>query len=150
LDRSIQVRPFEPRYLDRVVAIERSSFGDDAWDQKLLCDYAQAAPDTFLVARRGRRLAGYLITVVSDNSRAAELVSIAVDPRERRYGVGTVLMDASRAQLQLRKVKTWWLMVATENAAAMRFYQRYGFRRTGKVKRYYGAGRDAYRMRMGV
>ncbi len=37
-------------------------------------------------------------------------------------------------------------MVSTANAPALRFYRQYGFVRTRLVKRYYGAGRDAWRM----
>ncbi len=37
-------------------------------------------------------------------------------------------------------------MVSTTNAPALRFYRQYGFVRTRLVKRYYGAGRDAWRM----
>jgi hypothetical protein len=39
-------------------------------------------------------------------------------------------------------------MVSTLNAPALRFYREYGFIRTRLVKRYYGAGRDAWRMRL--
>ena len=40
------------------------------------------------------------------------------------------------------------LMVSTANAPALRFYRQYGFVRTRLVKRYYGPGRDAWRMRL--
>jgi ribosomal protein S18 acetylase RimI-like enzyme len=39
-------------------------------------------------------------------------------------------------------------MVSTANAPALRFYRQFGFVRTRLVKRYYGAGRDAWRMRL--
>jgi ribosomal protein S18 acetylase RimI-like enzyme len=42
------------------------------------------------------------------------------------------------------------LMVSTANAPALRFYRQYGFIRTRLVKRYYGAGRDAWRMRLNL
>ncbi len=150
MDRSIQVRPFEPRHLDRIAAIERAAFAGEAWNRKLLSDYAKTCPELFLIARSGRRIAGYSITATSERSRSAELVSIAVDPRELRQGVGTALLDASRAQLKLRRIKTWWLMVAIENEPAARFYERYGFAKTRVVKGYYGAGRNAWRMKMAV
>jgi len=149
LDRSVQVRPFQARYLDRIVAIEKASFGREAWNRKLLGDYARSCPELFLIASSRRRIAGYSITVVED-SRSAELVSIAVDPRERGLGIGRALLDASGAQLKSRKIKTWWLMVRTTNEPALRFYERYGFARARLVKGYYGAGRDAWRMKLAV
>ncbi len=141
------MRPFEPPDLDRVVAIEDASFGCEAWSRKLLLDYFRLTPELFLIAQAGRSIHGYSITVVQAGSRGAELVSIAVDPRRRRRGVATALIEATRAQLRARRVKTWWLMVRTTNESAIRFYEQSGFVPVRQVKRYYGRGRDAWRMR---
>ena len=150
MDPSIRVRPFEPQHLARIAAIEQASFGPDAWDLKLLAEYSRASPELFLIASRGRRIAGYIITVASAKSRSAELVSIAVDPQEQGRGIGAALLDATLALLRLRHSKAWWLMVATTNETAIRFYERHGFARTRLVKSYYGARRDGWRMRMAV
>ena len=93
-------------------------------------------------------MAGYIITCAG--SRNAELASIAVDPRDRRHGVGQAMLDHTLAELRARHVKTWWLMVGVEIQPGIGFYEKYGFRRTKLVKRYYGAGRDAWRMRYSV
>lgn len=111
-------------------------------------EYFRKSPDLFLVCKVGRRIAGYIITVKVRGG--AELVSIAVDPQQRRQGVGQAMLDASRAELRARGVKHWWLMVRTTNEGAIAFYERYGFARTRLVKRYYGAGQDGYRMRIAV
>ena len=140
-----RVRKFVLRDMDRIIAIEQASFGKDAWDRDLFRDYYRNWPDLFLVATVGRRIAGYIITCAG--LRNAELASIAVDPRQRRHGVGKAMLDHTRAQLQSQRVKTWWLMVEVDNQAAIDFYRKYGFKRTKLVKRYYGAGRDAWRMR---
>ena len=142
------VKRFEPGDLKRVLAIEQSSFAEDAWDQKLFLEYHRHCPDFFLVARLGRRVAGYAITCA--DSRNAELASIAVDPRDRGHGVARALLDYTRSQLRAKRIKTWWLMVATENEPGIRFYEAYGFKRTRLVKRYYGTGRDGYRMRLAL
>ena len=142
------VKRFEPGDLKRVLAIEQASFGEDAWDQKLFLEYHHHCPEFFLVAKLGRRVAGYAITCA--DSRNAELASIAVDPRDRRGGVAKALLDYTHSQLRAKRVKTWWLMVVTENEPGIRFYEAYGFKRTRLVKRYYRAGRDGYRMRLSL
>jgi len=139
----IQIRPFERRNLKRIIEIERASFGKDAWAAEAFVEYWRASPELFLTARQGRRIAGYSIT--QTNWRGAELESIAVDPRYRGRGVAQALLDATVAKLQPVTLR---LMVSTSNAAALRFYRQYGFIRTRLVKRYYGAGRDAWRMRL--
>lgn len=142
------MKRFEPGDLEGVLAIEQSSFAEDAWDQKLFLQYHRHCPDLFLIAKMGRRVAGYAITCV--DSRGAELASIAVDPRDRRCGVAKVLLDYTQAQLRAKRIKTWRLMVATENTPGIRFYEAYGFKRGRLVQRYYGARRDGYSMRFSL
>ena len=144
----VEIRPFHPRDLDRVIEIEKASFGPDAWDRELFLEYFRRCPDLFLMARRARQIRGYIITCAG--SRNAELVSIAVDPKDRQRGLGRAMLDETLTQLRSRRVRTWWLMVATTNESAMRFYEDYGFVRTRRSRRYYGAGRDAWRMRFRI
>jgi ribosomal protein S18 acetylase RimI-like enzyme len=128
-----------------VLEIEQVSFGADAWDEKLFLAFFRKCPDLFLVATARRHIAGYIITCAG--RRDAELASIAVDPRDRRSGVGETMLNQTLAELRALRVKTWWLMVETENKPGLRFYEKFGFRRDKIVKRYYGAGRHAWRMR---
>jgi ribosomal-protein-alanine N-acetyltransferase len=148
LGSPVEVRPFHPRDLDRILEIEQGSFGPDAWDRELFLEYSRRCPELFLVARHGRRIGGYIITCT--RPKEAELVSIAVDPRDRRRGLGRAMLDETLTQLRSRRVSTWWLMVATSNDPAIRFYESYGFARKRRTKRYYGAGRDAWRMKFSM
>jgi [ribosomal protein S18]-alanine N-acetyltransferase len=143
---NINVRPFERRHLNRVVEIEHSSFGKDAWPASAFLEYWRDSPDLFLTARLNRRIAGY--AVARTDWRGAELESIAVDPRYRGQGVAQALIDAMLLRLRSRKLSLLLLMVSTTNEAALRFYQAYGFVRIRLVRRYYGPGRDAWRMRL--
>src|ERR1700734_2909688 len=94
---SIDVRAFERRNLARIVQIERASFGKDAWAAGLFVEYWRQSPELFLIARQGRRIAGY--SIARTNWRGAELESIAVHPRYRGRGVAQALVDATVAQL---------------------------------------------------
>jgi len=144
----VEVRPVQPRDLDRILDIEQASFGPDAWDRDLFLQYFRRCPDLFLVARSARRIGGYIITCT--DTKSTELVSIAVDPRNRLRGIGRTMLDETLGQPRSRRVKAWWLMVATNNEPAIRFYESYGFVRTRRSKRYYGAGRDAWRMKLNI
>jgi len=139
----VVVRPFRRRNLNRIVEIERDSFGKDAWPAKLFLEYLRECPEFFLIACCGRRIAAYSIARI--NWRGAELESIAVHSDYRGRGVAQALLDATVAGLGSRPLR---LMVDTANAPALRFYRQYGFLRTRLVKRYYGPGRDAWRMRL--
>jgi [ribosomal protein S18]-alanine N-acetyltransferase len=141
----IHVRGFERRDLKRVVEIEQASFGKkDAWPAELFVEYWRQSPELFLIARLGRRIAGYSITRTT--WRGAELESIAVDARFRGRRVAQALLDATVTGLRSNRTRALRLMVSTANASAVRLYRQYGFVRTRLVKRYYGVGRDAWRM----
>jgi [ribosomal protein S18]-alanine N-acetyltransferase len=147
----IETCGFARRHLERVVEIERASFGKDAWPAELFLAYWRASPELFLIAKvrnkgAGHKIAGYSIT--RTDWRGAELESIAVDPPYRARGVAQALLHATVARLRSEGAGTLRLMVHTENESALRFYRQFGFIRVRKVKRYYGAGRDAWRMRM--
>jgi ribosomal protein S18 acetylase RimI-like enzyme len=132
--------------LKRVVEIERASFGKDAWHSDLFLAYWRACPDFFLIAKLGRRIAGYSIARI--DWRGADLESIAVDPAFRNRGVAQALLGATLAKMRSERVSTIRLMVELENESALRLYRQAGFVRVRRVKDYYGPGRDAWRMRL--
>lgn len=142
---SPDIRQFQPRDLRRIVEIERASFGKDAWTPELFLEYCRACPELFLIAKERRRIVGYSIACA--DWRGAELESIAVDQLYRGRGVAQALLQATIAQLSAGTLR---LMVGTANEPALRFYQRFGFKRVRKVRGYYGAGRDAWRMRFAL
>jgi [ribosomal protein S18]-alanine N-acetyltransferase len=65
-------------------------------------------------------------------------------------GTAVSLLQATLAGLRSAGIGALRLMVSTANEPALRFYERFGFARVRKVKRYYGAGRDAWRMRLNL
>jgi len=76
----------------------------------------------------------------------AELVSVAIDPGERRSGAATVLMTSTLRRLRLRGIRRLRLMVRAGNRAARAFYEKFGFRALRKVPRYYENGGDGVLM----
>ena len=140
---SPEIRQFVRRDLRRIVEIERASFAKDAWPAALFLEYWRAAPEFFLIAKDRGKIAGYSIT--RTDWRGAELESIAVDPRYRGRGIAQALLQATMAGLGSGTLR---LMVSTANDSALRFYLRFGFIRVRRIANYYGAGRDAWRMRL--
>jgi len=71
----------------------------------------------------------------NDRSRA-HLISMWTAPTHRRRGVGRMLVNEVAAWAQGRGAEVLQLMVTSRNDAAMRFYERLGFRRTGRIEPY--------------
>ncbi|MEW2386300.1 GNAT family N-acetyltransferase [Micromonospora sp. NPDC047707] len=97
-----------------------------------------SGPDAFgLVAEQVSRPVGYAMVRVQDGERGAiweqrgrvaVLESLSVLPSIRGGGVGGALLDAIKRRLLAQAVITLDLDVVASNLAAIRFYERHGFR----------------------
>jgi len=139
----LTVRKLRRRDLDRVLEIERASFGPEAWDRNLFAEFL-ASRDLFLGAWRGGRLCGYLLA--SARGARAELMSIAVDPPARKRGAASALIRAALRQVRRGRAGRFSLMVKTSNREAQGCYAKFGFRRIRRVRAYYEDGSDGLLM----
>ena len=93
-----------------------------------------------VVARRGspfgsRRPVGFVMVRVAEDE--AEVLTVAVAPRQRGRGLGRRLMDAVLRRLYHDRVKSVFLEVDDGNAPALGLYRTLGFREVGRRKNYY-------------
>jgi [ribosomal protein S18]-alanine N-acetyltransferase len=68
-----------------------------------------------------------------------EILNFAVRADARRLGIGTSLLREALAWGQRFHAEKALLEVRVSNAAALRFYERYGFHTAGRRPRYYAA-----------
>jgi len=81
-----------------------------------------------LVAVAGGARVGLVAWRVDDDGRAAEVTVVAVAPEARRRGLGRALLDAAVEALRAAGVDRAWLVTTNDNLAALRLYQRAGWR----------------------
>jgi [ribosomal protein S18]-alanine N-acetyltransferase len=74
------------------------------------------------------------------------VITMDVLAAHRRHGVGSMLLVEAERRLVASGVRHIGLETATDNAAAIAFWQRHGYRKHGVRKNYYPGGRDAYSM----
>lgn len=72
----------------------------------------------------------------------AELLKITVAKNQRQKGIGTALLGALLQELQGQAYSSLFLEVRAENAAALQFYGKHGFRQTGRRPGYYSDPAD--------
>jgi ribosomal-protein-alanine N-acetyltransferase len=89
----------------------------------------------FVAADSKRRIAGFLILRLAADE--AELITVAVDPKWRKKGIGRALLRAAFADLMMSPARRMFLEVAADNAAAIRLYQTEGFKEVGRRDGYY-------------
>ena len=142
---AIQIRMFRAGDLKRVLGLERATFTEGPYTKAMFRELYRDCSDLFFVAVRLRRIVGYMVTCV--DKAEAEIVSIGVDPKCQKMGVGTRLMERSLKTLEKRGIERIELMVRTRNQDGVRFYRRFGFRSAGRIRRYYEDGGDAFHMK---
>ena len=90
-------------------------------------------------------LAGFAVGYLT-RRRTAHVVTLDVGPARRRRGLGRDLLEALLARLARAGALEARLEVSTENAGAIAFYEKLGFRIRRPLPGYYGPGRDGLEM----
>ena len=126
---------------DAVAAIEAQSFAmpwkrDDFWRE------AKNELATYIVGELDGKIVAYAGAWVSFNQ--AEVMSVAVDPKLRGQGLGTLLFGELIRAVKARGATAITLEVRPSNAAAIKLYENFGLRSAGRRRGYYlDNGEDA-------
>src|SRR5258708_27241232 len=123
---TVQIRTFRAADLERVLAVERATFAEGPYTRGMFRELHRDCGGLFFVAVRGRRIVGYMVTCVDKGQ--AGIVSIGVDPKCQKAGIGTRLMEYTLAVLETRGIRRMELTVRTTNTAGALFHRRFGFR----------------------
>jgi ribosomal-protein-alanine N-acetyltransferase len=122
-------------------AIEKACFRDP-YPLALLENLIRTEQSHFFVAVDGRRIIGY--AVASMNDKEGHIISIAVDPRHRRRGIGRTLLWTVTTKLAQEGVEQIHLEVRKGNTAAISFYERNGYKTSLEMLHYYPDGENAW------
>lgn len=149
------LRPAQAGDLAAIVKVENASFGDERWDADSLDEKLQQSLDssyTSLVMAFGKAandnaapVAGYGLGQLY-TSRKGVIISIAVSPEFRGQGLGRKLLDEVSENLRKAGATSILLQVEATNTTAINLYESSGFKKTGTLRDYYGAGRDGNEM----
>ena len=93
---------------------------------------------------RRKQIAGFIITT-RQNVRGY-IVTIDVLEAHRRAGVGASLLRRAETRLRKHGAREVWLETATNNEAAIAFWNKRGYRTRGRIRNYYPGGLDAFTM----
>ena len=139
---SLVIRPARAEDLDRIAVLEEAAF-EDSWPRELLSYELTHSRTFFLVASRGDEatLPGYVLFHYIAGE--AELLRLAVEPAERRQGLGRLLVERGLERLRQENIQACFLEVRKDNEAAIQLYRGMGFERVGRRRGYYRDGTDA-------
>ena len=125
----IQMRRFEHGDIGEILEIEKGAFPKTAYTKEILLHYAGVFPDTFVVARTGGKVVGYIIF-----DAGGHVISMAIKEGHRNKGFGKTLVMHALEQTRSKI----WLEVRTKNRGAIFFYRSLGMKTVGKIPGYYG------------
>jgi ribosomal-protein-alanine N-acetyltransferase len=130
-----RLRPASSADLGGLVSLERASFSDP-WTAAQLADtLARESTIGVVIENETGHVVGYLFgSVVFDQ---AEILTLAVDPAQRRQGLGRRLLDAMLDAMAGRGIRDIWLEVRASNEGARALYAQAGFIASGVRRSYY-------------
>jgi [ribosomal protein S18]-alanine N-acetyltransferase len=124
--------------LPQVIAIERRAF-PTPWSLAMFVLELSKPSGICLAALEDGAIVGYL--VCSRYDTVWHLMNVAVEPRRRRDGIASALLERLFEEAD-KPNEQYTLEVRTSNDAAIRLYERFGFRAAGRRRAYYHDNRE--------
>jgi len=134
----LEIRRLTYADLPQVIAIERRAF-PTPWSLAMFVLELSKPSGVCLAATREGNVVGYLICSRYDS--VWHIMNVAVDDRLLRQGIATALMERL-LELADGPGEQYTLEVRTSNEAAIRLYEKFGFRSAGRRRGYYHDNRE--------
>jgi [ribosomal protein S18]-alanine N-acetyltransferase len=134
----LEIRRLAYADLPQVIAIERRAF-PTPWSLAMFVLELSKPSGICLAALLDERIVAYL--VCSRYDTVWHLMNIAVDDRLRRQGIASSMLDRL-FELADKPNAQYTLEVRTSNDAAIRLYEQFGFRASGRRRAYYHDNRE--------
>ena len=148
-----KIREFDPKDIDVVMTINRSTLPENYPEQFFLGLYYHA-PKAFLVAILDEVIVGYIMCRVERGIssfgklpvKKGHIVSVAVATEYRHRGIGSGLIKAGMEGMHSYGAVEFFLEVRKANEEAVSVYESLGYELKRILKGYYRDGADAYLM----
>jgi [ribosomal protein S18]-alanine N-acetyltransferase len=124
----------DPRQAEAIAGLHAQSF-HRGWSEEEVLSLLRDPAVTAHAAAIAGRVSGFILSRKAADE--AEILSVAVDRRQRRCGLGRGLLDLHLRRLVATGIRTVFLEVGEGNTPALRLYRRAGFRQVGQRPNYY-------------
>lgn len=142
------IRLAEQSDVDGIFSIESDSFSLP-FTKQLFSKMIAAGPFFGLTAEDCGKVSGYVFCSVAADE--AEILTIAVEKKRRKKGLGRKLLQAAIGAAKAGGAKTIFLEARQSSTAAISLYSGLGFVKNGVRKKYYADnGEDAVTMKLAL
>jgi ribosomal-protein-alanine N-acetyltransferase len=142
----VRLRCFGPRDLARVYELACNSLSEN-YNPTLFLDLYNYWQEGFIVAEEDGQIIGFIFGIMMSRTEA-RILMLAVDPRYRGRGYGSVLYREMQRQCAIKGMGSISLEVRVSNLVAIHFYEKMGFQLVGRIPKYYSNDEDAFRMQL--
>lgn len=140
------LRPFRQEDFEALFAIDQSCFPRGiAYSRRTLRFFLALPGADCLLAQAGGRIAGFILSHAEPPH--GQIITLDVLEAHRRSGVGSLLLREAESRMLAAGVRVVTLETATDNHAAIAFWQKHGYRTEAVLRNYYLGTRDAFQMR---
>lgn len=139
----LMLRDIRLEDLEKVHKIE-SNIYQNPWSLDFFKLMFYSNPDLFLLAIFKDNLVGYIVGNIESQKhnlktkKLGHIMNIAVIPRFRKQGIGSLLIKALEKRLLKKGVYLTYLEVRESNLIAQKFYSNRGYVKSNIIHRYYG------------
>ena len=135
VSKGARIRAFRREDIPGVASIGEESPEAASWTSENYETLDMSGGYLALVAETTGSVSGFVISRRMLDE--GEILNLAVRRQDRRKGQGRALLSAALEQLQRGGVSRVYLEVRESNAAAIAFYQKQGFSKSGRRPGYY-------------
>ena len=139
-------RLFEPLDFDDLYAIEEVCFRHpQRFTRRYMRQLSSSSDSATWIAEKGNQLVGFAILEWAQqlSGIVAYIATIEVLPPFRKHGIGAELLHRIEGSANAERAIAIWLHVDAVNVAAIRLYERLGYRNSGRADHYYARNRPA-------
>lgn len=143
---SFTIESASAKDLEKLHKIETQCFRKEAFSKQqiayLLADYNAVS----LTAKVDKEIVGFIIGKIyfEGKKQVGHILTIDVSPKHRQKGIASKLMEEIEKIFREKGAKTCYLEVREDNVAALKLYEKLGYKKIAKLERYYGDAHGIY------
>lgn len=146
VDMAVKIEDTSIRLLGKLYEIEKQCFGQEAFTKQQLIYLLTEYNAIGLAARVNSEIAGFAIARVDigRNTSFGHILTIDIALAYRRKGIAQKLLHEIETIFREKGIKECRLEVREDNVAALDLYQKLGYKKVGKLEKYYGDAHGLY------
>ncbi len=145
---NIRVETATTKAIEELLRIERECFTAEAYTREYILRLLKSPNAIAFLARIDCDVAGFAIGLVERRGAVGigHVATIDVAVKYRRKGIGITLLKEVEHAFIKRNIRTVYLEVRDDNAAARKLYRKQGYEEAKQLEDYYSHGVNALRL----